>query len=57
MGMGDVKFSPKETAALLDKLDEGAKQMSDARKQVYTAMAERRTAPPAKTNRSARKKR
>jgi hypothetical protein len=55
--MGDVKFSPKETAALLDKLDEGAKQMSDARKQVYTAMAARRTAPPAKANRSGRKKR
>ena len=55
--MGDVKFSPKETAALLDKLDEGAKQMSDARKQVYSAMAARRTEPPAKATRSARKKR
>jgi hypothetical protein len=55
--MGDVKFSPKETAALLDKLDEGAKQVSDARKQVYTAMAARRSAPGAKASRPARKKR
>jgi hypothetical protein len=45
--MGDVRFTPRQTAALLDKLDEGLKSLAEARRHVIEAMAERRRKPTA----------
>jgi len=45
--MGDVKLTPRQTAALLNTLDEGLKSVEDARHQVIEAMAERSADRPA----------
>ena len=39
--MGDVKLTPRKTAALLDKLDGAIDQVAGARRQLIEAMAER----------------
>jgi hypothetical protein len=47
--MGDVKLTPRQTARLLTHLDEGVRQMTQARDQLIDAMAQRavkRTALP-----------
>ena len=44
--MGDVKLTPRQTAAILTKLDEGLRCVSDARAAVIQAMADRRTEKP-----------
>jgi len=46
--MGDVKLTPRQTAAILTKLDDGLRSMLDARAQVIQAMADRRTEKPPK---------
>ena len=57
--MGDVKLTPRQTAAILTKLDDGARSVADARQQVIQAMADRRAERPAKATRqpSGRKRR
>jgi hypothetical protein len=40
--MGDVKLTPRETAELLDTLDDTAKSLGEARSQLLDAMAKRR---------------
>jgi hypothetical protein len=50
--MGDVKLTPRQTAAILTKLDDGAKSLSDARDQVIQAMADRRTEKPPPSTRA-----
>ena len=45
--MGDVKLTPRQTAAILDKLDDGLRSVADARLAVIEAMADRRTEKPA----------
>ena len=42
--MGDVKLTPRETAAILTKLDDGLRNVTEAREQVIQAMADRRSA-------------
>ena len=49
--MGDVKLTPRQTAAILTKLDDGLRSVSDARAQVIQAMADRRLQKPAKGTR------
>jgi hypothetical protein len=44
--MGDVKLTPRQTAAILTKLDDGVRSVADAREQVIQAMAERRAERP-----------
>jgi hypothetical protein len=41
--MGDVKLTPRQTAELLDTLDDTARSLGDARAQVLDPMAKRRT--------------
>jgi len=48
--MGDVKLTPRQTAAILTKLDEGLRSMSDARAAVIQAMADRRREKPPTTS-------
>ena len=61
--MGDVKLTPRQTAELLNTLDNTAKSLGDARAQVLDAMAKRRKVrdpeePPLRTRREPlRKKR
>jgi hypothetical protein len=50
--MGDVKLTPRQTAAILAKLDDGLRCVSDARDQVIQAMADRRTEKPTRGPRS-----
>jgi hypothetical protein len=50
--MGDVKLTPRQTAAILTKLDDGVKSLSDARDQVIQAMADRRTEKPPRSTRA-----
>ena len=50
--MGDVKLTPRQTAAILAKLDDGLRSVSDARDQVIQAMADRRTKKPTRRARS-----
>ena len=45
--MGDVKLTPRETAAILTKLDDGLRTVTEARAQVIQAMADRRAEAPA----------
>ena len=45
-GMGDVKLTPRQTAAILTKLDDGVRSVADAREQVIQAMADRRAERP-----------
>lgn len=40
--MADVKLTPRETAALLNKLDESVDSVQEARQQIIEAMASRR---------------
>jgi hypothetical protein len=58
--MADVKLSPRETAAILTKLDEGVRNVTAAREQVIQAMADRRAEAPPKSRqpggRSAKKR-
>ncbi len=57
--MGDVKLTPRQTAALLDKLDDGLRSVADARLAVIEAMADRRAekpAEPARTRKPASRK-
>jgi hypothetical protein len=49
--MGDVKLTPRQTAAILTRLDDGLRNMSEARAQVIQAMADRRTEKPPKGSR------
>jgi hypothetical protein len=49
--MGDVKLSPRQTAAILNKLDEGLRSVTDARLAVIQAMADRRAERPGATPR------
>jgi hypothetical protein len=61
--MGDVKLTPRETSRLLTHLDEGVRQIADARDEIINAMARRTTKdtaqqdddPPAR-NRSRKKR-
>jgi ParB-like chromosome segregation protein Spo0J len=46
--MGDVKLTPRQTAAILDKLDEGLRSVTAARTAVIEAMADRRAEKPAR---------
>ena len=46
-GMGDVKLTPRQTARLLTYLEEGVRQLSQARAQLIEAMAERAVRRPA----------
>lgn len=60
--MGDVKLTPRETSRLLTHLDEGVRQVTDARDEIIEAMARRTTkgadeATPARAPRTTRKKR
>jgi hypothetical protein len=50
--MGDVKLTPRQTAAILTKLDDGVKSVSDARAEVIQAMADRRAERPPRTARA-----
>lgn len=50
--MADVKLTPRQTAAILNKLDESMQCMSDARAAVIQAMADRRTEKPPKDSRT-----
>ena len=50
--MGDVKLTPRQTADLLAKLDEGIRSMTAARQRIITAMAERSTGLPARAPRA-----
>lgn len=43
--MGDVKLTPRETSRLLTHLDEGVRQVADARDAIIQAMARRTTKP------------
>lgn len=44
--MGDVKLTPRQTADLLTRLDEGLKNVAEARDRIIDAMAERRAVKP-----------
>ena len=58
--MGDVKLTPQETSRLLTHLDEGMRQVVDAREEIIQAMARRTKAPAEDTARNpprSRKKR
>ena len=59
LAMGDVKFTPRETSRLLDRLDEGARKVAEVREEIIHAMARRTTKDPADPppRRAARKKR
>ena len=50
--MGDVKLTPRQTAAILEKLDDGLRSVTDARLAVIEAMADRRTEKPAEPART-----
>jgi len=50
--MGDVKLTPRQTATILTKLDEGLRSMSDARAAVIQAMADRRREKPPTSSRA-----
>ena len=50
--MGDVKLTPRQTAAILDKLDDGLRSVTDARLAVIEAMADRRSEKPAEPPRT-----
>lgn len=58
--MGDVKLTPRQAAAMLNKLDEGIRSVTDVRDQVIQAMADRRAekpvVPPARKRTSRRPK-
>lgn len=58
--MADVKLTPRETAAILTKLDDGLRNVTAAREQVIQAMADRRAEEPPKARqpggRSAKKR-
>ena len=45
--MADVKLTPRQTAEILSRLDEGARNVEEARKQLILAMAERTVTPAA----------
>ena len=49
--MGDVKLTPRQTAAILMKLDDSVRSVSDARAEVIQAMADRRVEKPPKNSR------
>jgi len=49
--MGDVKLTPRQTAAILTKLDDSVRSVSDARAEVIQAMADRRVEKPPKSSR------
>ena len=51
ISMGDVKLTPRQAAAILTKLDDGARSVADAREQVIQAMADRRAERPEKAKR------
>lgn len=53
--MGDVKLTPRQTADLLTKLDEGVRNVTEARDRIFTAMAERSSATPRKPERRKRR--
>ena len=57
--MGDVKLTPRQTADILTKLDDGVRSVADAREQVIQARADRRLERPEKAKRhsSGRKRR
>ena len=44
--MGDVKLTPRQTADLLTKLDEGVRSVTEARNRIIAAMAARRNTTP-----------
>lgn len=50
--MGDVKLTPRQTAAILNKLDDGLRCVTDARLAVIQAMADRRREKPRETPRT-----
>jgi hypothetical protein len=49
--MGDVKLTPRQTAAILNKLDDGLRSVTDARLAVIQAMADRRAEKPSEAPR------
>lgn len=50
--MADVKLTPRQTAAILTKLDEGVRNVTEARNAVIEAMADRRTRRPVRTGKA-----